>query len=469
MSTGGKYVLETNMQGEKQETYLYNYALLAERLSEKCSGPLLLNLATTHSSFVKKYYKPVVPVSYEFRSDQINDGGNITAGTWNTFSLPLVGDFQCEMILRVRLEGLAVTNPIDRCAFVDFPGHRLMQHVQMEFSGNVVDEYTSNAYNVYYNYFVPADKRLAWLRAVGQETPVKAYLQQQPENTWREERKILNGHQTPKPAHGPLELNIPIIFDFSRKQHASFFSAKVPFGQRFLKIRLAPLSRLFYVEDRGGGGGVVQPTITGELWTNQIFMPPEIVTRLASGTYRSLVRVFKEEIFSVTPGLSTHKCDSLRFPIETLYFGVRPTANTGPTNWWKYHAESPIQATWPVCIQPNQLAFNTVTINTPTPSVAAVRFLSRNTEITRPAHDTFFSVLQPWVKAWAPRDPGLQILCFARDTYTDDPTAFFNVSIEREFVIEYNALVAGDFYIMAYCLNFLEIGPDGIVSIKYKT
>ena len=42
-------------------------------------------------------------------------------------------------------------------------------------------------------------------------------------------------------------------------------------------------------------------------------------------------------------------------------------------------------------------------------------------------------------------------------------------SIEREFIIEYNALAVGEFYIMAYCLNFLEIGPDGIVSIKYKT
>jgi len=159
MSTGGKYILETNLRGGVQESILFNLNLLNQRLKTACD-PVLVDISDTHANFVKSYHKPVLPMAYEFRADQSESGG-VVLGATNTFSLPLYGDFMCELVFRVRISGLRAVNPIDKCGFVDYIGHRLMERVQMDFAGNIVDEYTYDAYNVYYNYFLPEKKKLS--------------------------------------------------------------------------------------------------------------------------------------------------------------------------------------------------------------------------------------------------------------------------------------------------------------------
>jgi len=281
-------------------------------------------------------------------------------------------------------------------------------------------------------------------------------------------KRVVNGPQTPKSVQPDLELNIPIIFDFSRKLHSPIFSAKIPFGQRFLKITLARLSDLIYGIDLGGGGAVTTPLIFGELWSNQIFLLPEITNRLLPGISRTFLRVYKESRFRVTPGTNLQKLDDLRLPTEAIYFGLRPDGNNTATNWWKFHSENTTPVTVPIRLPPNQLAFRTVNLNTPVQSMSGIRFLSRSTEVTRPTHDTFFNVLQPLLKSRSPNDPGLQLMCFARDTLTEHPTAYFNISIDREFFMEFTANFTGEVYVLAYCLNWLEIDEAGVVKIKNK-
>lgn len=467
MTSGGKYILETNLRGESQEKILYNIKLLESRLKDRCNEPLLLSLDNTHANFIKSYYKPVIPMSYEFRSDQV-DAGDLSFNKQNIFSLPLYGDFICQMYLHIKLTGLSVKNNLDRCGYVDFIGHRIMENVVMDFAGNIVDEYSYQAYNVFYNYFVTENEKLNWLRAVGQEVPVEVTVQQSDSDNYREIKRVVNGAQTPKTEHNEIHLNIPIIFDFSRKLTSPIFSAKIPFGQRFLKITLAKVEKLIYSIDNGGGGALNLPQISGELWSNQIFVMPQITANLIPGLNRTFLRVFKESKFTAQVGHNIQKLDDLRFPTEALYFGLHPQTNTSATNWYKYHSEQITATQFPVCLPPNQIAVRSVNIASPKKILQNIKFLSRGIEITRPCDSSFFNVIQPYYKSISPTDPGLNLLCFARDTLTEQPTAFFNISIDREYFIEFDSEVAGDFYILAYCLNWLEIDENGTVNVKYK-
>ena len=461
MSTGGKYIIESTTYA-KQDEILLNRKLLDAKIKEQYCGPFLLGL-NTHATFIKKYYKPIVPVAYEYRAEMA-ETGNLGFGT-NRFSLQQYGDFTGAVVLSCRLSGLAALSPLDRCAYVDLLGHKLISKVVLEIGGNKIDEYTGEAYNVYYNYFVPEDKRAAWLHSVGQEVPEQVYVQQDDGDLYREQKNIVFGPQTPKPAHDTVQLNIPIIFDCFLRKTSSLFSAKIPFGLRFLYITLNP--DIFYGIDGGGGGAITPPTITGNIIVENIFMDPQVVSALKTGTYRSLVRVFKENTYSVLPGETNIKLDQLRFPTEHIYFGVRPAVNTGPTDWWRFHSTNPLAATFPVRIPPNQLAFRTVNVFRPTTTITDIMFLTKNTEIVRRDKTEFYNCVQPLAKSRSPHDTGLLLYSFARDTHTDEPTGFYNISNEREFYIKFTAATTGTLYVMGYSLNWIEINETGITIIKY--
>lgn len=456
MSTGGKYIMETYYRGKEQDNFLLNIKLLKERLQE-CKYPILNNIPT-HENYIKKYYKPNIPISYEFRSE-ITDPIQFGA---NTFSLQMHGNFICEIIFSCRIEGLSTINPTDKCAYVDFLGHKLIDEIIMDFAGNIVDRYTGDAYNIYYNYFVPDEKKNSWLRSVGQEVPEEVYMQN---NTGQRELKyICDGPQTLKQSHDAIELNIPIIFDFTRKLHNSFFSSKVPFGQRFLKVNLKNAANICY-----GTGPINLPTITGKLIVNQIFIAPEIVQKITTGTYKTFIRVFKESKIKVVAGPNRIKLDDIRFPVEHLFFGVRPTTNTGPTTWWRYHIPNATTMWFPAYNAPNQIVLNSATYYKPEIPMENIKFTSLNTEVVNEQKKEFYSYIQPLIRGRTPQDIGLCMYSFAKHLDIDECTGYFNTSIERNFFIHFNSAVDGELYIVAQCLNWLEISTTGEVSLKYPS
>lgn len=473
MTTGGKYIIENLYEGTRADEFMLNVKLLNDTIDRRCiNKPILQDLAT-HESYVKKYYKPIMPMAFEFQALQA-ETGNLIDGSMNRFSLLQYGDFQCEMILEVNISEVSTVSPLDRCGYFDFPGHRLLKYVGIDFAGNIIDEYSSDAYNVFYNYFVPEDKKISWLRAVGQEVPQTVYVQQSTDDNWREAKQVVSGHQTLKRQHGPLRMFIPIIFDMSRKLHTSLFSAKIPYGQRFLKLNLTALSDLIYVQNNGGGGALNMPKISGQLWVNHVFIDTRIKSLLLPGRYVTLMRVFKEQRVLLDQGDNLIRLDQLRYPCEHIYFGLRPTANTAHDTWWRFHNTLADTITVPVrvpsgIIPPNQLAFLTTPIMSSRMPVNELQFLSKNAEITRVASNNFYSVLMPYVKSIGPRDDGLMLHSFARDTVTDEPTSYFNISTSREFFIKINVNTAGELYILTYNWNWMIIDNAGSVTLRYKS
>jgi len=493
MSKGGKYIIQQNEDGRIQDAITLNLPLLEDRLKEirekECRDPLkpriLIDIAQTHNVFIKRYYKPTFPVAYEWTAEPLDSGTIFGFNTTNRFLLPVYGDFIGEMILYVKFSGLSAVSPLDKCYYCDFPGHRIAQLVSLTFSGNVIDQYTADAYNVYYNYHVPDDKKKSWLRAVGQEFPEEAILRQSPLDETRESKKILHGPQTPKNIQDDLELYIPILFDTSMKPHCALFSAAIPFGQRFVEITTPPLNQIIYVENNGGGGLFNAPNLTCSLWINQFFIHQPVVYMLKQKPYITPIRTFKYATFEASIS-DTQKIDLLRLQAENFYFGMRPDANINPTDWWRFHHITPTAITYPVRI-PNplpppisQLAFNTANLNVITQPITATNFMSRDVVVNNPAAISFYSVLQPLAKSISPQDPGLVLFSFAqRNGFrvfgeledSDNITSYFNISNQREFYMSYAtnpATLPGTIYILARVINWLIIRQDGNVEIKYR-
>lgn len=465
-NSGGKFILDSFAKGV-QEKFLINYKLLNKYFLERegCSTmPFLIETERTHENYIKKYYRPILPMAFEVRAE-LAETGTIDFGT-NVFSLPSYGDFIYEMTLFIELENLSTVNPAELCGYVDFLGHRLIKKVQMDFAGQIIDEYSGEAYNPYFNYFVGADERKSYLRSIGQEVPEKLILDQE---GYREQKKILFGPQTPKQAHSSVKLNIPIIFDFSRKLDASLFSAKIPYGMRYLRVTLNNPSDLVYLR---GTGGLNLPTIKGSLILTHVFIDPQIRSRLQLGKYKTLIRVFKETDFTAST-LGTQKIDQFRFPLENIFFGIKPVANTLPHNWYKYTSSTVIPATFPIATAftgpPFQLQFRTENFELPQPTLTTFSFLTRNTQVTNDLPIEYFNSAYASNKGKSSKDSGLIGLTFGRALCEKNITGFYNVSTEREFYVKYTSTMPGNFYLLATCINWLTINEAGVVSLLYPS
>lgn len=465
-NSGGKYILDSFSRGD-QEKYLINYKLLNKHFLERenCpNNPFLIDIERTHENYIKKYYRPIIPISYEVR-EELAETGAVGFGT-NVFSLPFYGDFIYEMTLSVQLENLSTVNPAELCGYFDFLGHRLIKSVQIDFAGQIIDEYAGEAYQPYFNYFVRTDEKKAYLRAVGQEQPEKLILDQE---GFREEKKILYGPQTPKQNHSLVELNIPIIFDFSRKLNASLFSAKIPYGMRYLKITLNQPADLVYLR---GTGGLNLPTIKGSLILTHVFIDQQLRKQLELGKFKTLVRVFKEITFTSSE-LGINKLDQFRFPIENIFFGIKPTGNIDSQNWYRYTSATVIPLTFPIATAytgpPFQLQFRTENFSNPRPVLQTFSFLTHNTQITNELPVHYFNSAYAANKNVSSRDTGLLAITFGRSICEKKITGFYNVSTDREFYIKYTASMPGTFYLLATCINWIVINESGIVTLLYAS
>ena len=140
MSTGGVYQLLAN--DGKQDVMLTATKLLNDRLKEiqrircknpniKISMPTLVDIEKTHVFFMNAHFKPFVQMGYEYQSIQPQEG-SLRFDNTVSFSLPQFGDFFHDMVLHVRLEGLAASVAGDQVRYCDFPGHRLLKRVAFE-------------------------------------------------------------------------------------------------------------------------------------------------------------------------------------------------------------------------------------------------------------------------------------------------------------------------------------------------
>jgi hypothetical protein len=203
-------------------------------------------------------------------------------------------------------------------------------------------------------------------------------------NTSRQQTQVLDGPQTPKLVQPALEMWIPLLFWFNKDARLSIASVSIPYGQRIIEISVAPRSKLLFLapgnvymetrvecyeldmsagaspaawnwSDLNASGDLtvnysvltsVTPVLISNsvlvdsnsnevklnLYINNIFVNPEIHDIYIKRIGFSLIRVHRLQVINVNQPSVDSLMSNLKWPVETVYTGIRPTYNEHEKN-----------------------------------------------------------------------------------------------------------------------------------------
>lgn len=492
MSTGGLFTLITN--DGKQDRMLMATQLLSRRLkritaARRAAGggmdatPTIADIEKTHVLFMNAHFKPFAAFGFEYGKVRPQQG-TAQLGSEITFSIPQFGDFFHDMVLHVTLGSpTQVSGTTLDFRYVDFVGHRLLKRVAFEVNGNPLDEYNSDTYNMYYQFQVPDHKQLGWKRCVGQEVAQNGWVNYDPLVAGhREARAIYNGPQTKKALADvpPLDLWVPLLFWFNKDPRLSIPSVSIPYGQRFINITFASQSEISAVD-----AGVVNTNITTcELYINNIFVNPEVHEIYIRRIGFNLVRVHRLQSVNLNKDSDDVLLQSLKWPVETMYVGFRPTANKVlPDAWWRFSSVTTnSEPTFTLMSDgaggaPAVAAELTVDVNTYTPPVSSVTISAHGVPIYNTLSNAFYNSYIPTVYGGTairtPDDVGALMIPFNLYPGAYQPSGHLNISRAREFYLKYvsntiSSSNTADLVIVVSALNFLLI-TDGSAVLRYTT
>jgi len=521
MSTGGIFNLITN--DGKQDRMLMASELLSQRLAEiKASranmdnpNPTLSDIERTHILFMNAHFKPFAAMAYEYNKVTAN---NPTLGSKVQFSIPQFGDFFSDMVVYVKL-----TSPTASCSgsvganagdyplfrWCDYPGERLFQKVSFDVNGNPLDEYYPDTYNMHRQFFVTQDKMAGWKLNMGQESDVQAQYNyydngasaRAPDNA----RVMFNyraGHQTYKRTHQDLEMLIPLLFWFNTDPRLAIPSVAIPYGQRFINIDLANTQQLLRVIVNPGStsaSNLVSPTITTptfanfDLYINNIFVNPDIHDIFIARIGFTLIRVHRRQVANLNKSSDSILLQQLKWPIETMYVGLRPVANitsnsttvslanqnavvdANMSDWHKFG----VVTTTLVTGASNRVNGGSADyiLSTQAGHVGRISITAHGVPLYNSLPSKFFNSYVPWLYGgWnitTPTDPGLYMVTFNLYPGTYQPSGHINVSRAREFYLAYDssyitANSTADLIVNAVAINFLLVS-DGSATLRYAT
>lgn len=363
--------------------------------------------------------------------------------------------------------------------------------------------------------------------------------------TARKVVQIVNGYQTPKAQQPVLDLWIPLLFWFNKDCRLSIPSVSIPFGQRFITVDIEQQSNLLFVapgnlflrltvEEQvasGAGAGTaaalavnaVRKTVTMtpvlatgstinttqqitglELYINNIFVNPEIHDIFIKRIGFSLIRVHRVQTATQVSEFNSLLLSNMKWPIETMYLGLRPTVNTSaanPNQWRDWHRltlttdqslETTSLAAGDVMID-NTVAFDAVspfhkrfssqelcervTYPAVTETISTLKVVAHGIQLFDTYKAAFYRDYLSYTfggpNIATPYDLGALMVNFCLYPGTYQPSGHLNVSRAREFYIDINSPYAtstttADVLVLATAINFLLIS-DGSAVLRYST
>jgi hypothetical protein len=262
-------------------------------------------------------------------------GGVASLGQTFSFKLPIIGEFINDCVMYVKLVNFAAVSALDKVRYVEYLGHRLMKNVRFKVQNFEVDSYTPDEANAYFQFKVPQHKEIGYLRDIGQEVPTQAFLTADPSvDEVREYRYFGYGPQTFKQTQPTLEMWIPILFWF-RELGCSLPNFILPMQQTEIEIEFERESNLVAYANYGGGGTYVAPAVSEcYLYVNHIFLLPEINKIFVDRFGGQLIRVHRKHTETLVDSEAKVKLHQLKWPLECLYIGFRPTSNDTNSQLW---------------------------------------------------------------------------------------------------------------------------------------
>ncbi len=439
----------------------------------------LLRLDRTHTVFVAGYFKPFASAAYEYIKVPVSEG-HTELGESVRFRIPQVGQFYSDMVVHIQLQGLRAVSALDKVRYAAFLGHKIFPKVAFSINGNPIDDYTTDEYNAYWQFKLPAHKRAGWLKNVGQEIPSLGYLTPDPTtDEFREYRWIGTGNQTFKREHTTVDLWVPLLFWFKDMTQA-IPSMVIPYGQTYVDLNLAKASDLIAFANYGGGGAYTSPSVKiCNLYVNNIFVSPELTDLFLSKFGFSLIRVHKRHTKMLISPVGTERLNNLTWPIETMYLCFRPRANLMDSQaWYKCMALTDAEVPTPVVtggLAPT-ISINNINYYTETPVVTELQLKAHDVEIYKEFPSAFFNQYIPFIFGnyiSTPTDDGWFMMNFNMRPGDRNPSGHFNLSRAREFYLSYKSSSISqanpsDLTVLADALNFLVVKGASAV-LKFST
>jgi hypothetical protein len=342
----------------------------------------------------------------------------------------------------------------------------------------------------------------------------------------------VDGPQTPKYQQPSIEVWNKLRFWFNDDARLSIASVSIPFGQRFITVDLAAQNLLafefpgLYVKQSHDSGAVVGPpaivanartvqyrpfvqagtptdiTLSRvELYVNNIFVNPEVHDIFIKRIGFSLIRVFRQQrIRSNSSERDERLLSQLKWPIEYMFVGLRPTWNinsANPNQFRDWHrmskvndvicddfdlAEVAIDAAGAVAlgttghasrigqVVPDHWVKELKTVDAMTLTAHGINLNDNFPEI-------FFNSYNPFHYGGpaivTPIDEGAMMINFALYPKSYQPSGHLNVSRARELFLSWTTRYVGantpaDLLAVAIAINFLLI-TDGSAVLRYST
>mgnify|MGYP000031664396 CR=1 FL=1 len=513
MSTGGIFQLITN--DGKQDKMLTAVTLLNKRLMDieqlrrkdpqiKDPTPTIVDVERTHVFFLAAHFKPFVALGYEYQIST-PDSGVPRFGGEVTFSIPQFGDFFHDMAIHVVLEGLKPLDVVKRLAdppgsptntglpkvqdqvrYCDYPGERLLSKVSFDVNHNPLDSYGSDDYVLYRLFNVLPNKQSGWNRNVGQQDIWTGSLYHNPgSENFSEVKYFTSGAQTWKDEQERLEMWIPLLFWFNLDPSLSIPSVAIPYGQRYVTARIATVDQICQGKTYSmGTGRFIAPEFTRfELVINNIFVNPEIHDIFIKRVGFTMIRVHLNQNTIVDQSSNSILMNKLKWPIETMYVGLRPIVNDTSLQDW--HLFSNIQhksKTIPVAYPPivagvPSMGFSNATWSECSPTIDRFSVVAHDIPLYTDLPSGFYNSYLPWAKGYTnvqtPNDCGALMIPFNLYPGVYQPSGHVNVSRAREMYFNFTCPTItssnrATLVCMALAINFLLVS-DGSAVLRYST
>lgn len=363
--------------------------------------------------------------------------------------------------------------------------------------------------------------------------------------TARRLTQVVTGPQTPRAVQPALDLWIPLIFWFNKDPRLSIASVSIPYGQRFITVDLENQENILFatpgnlflrltteLQTSAGAAkgtanalavadvkkyitltpvlatGSVINTAQGisnmEIYINNIFVNPEIHDIYIKRIGFSLIRVHRFQSNRVAVSTDNLLMSQLKWPIETMFIGLRPAINISSSNVNQYRDWHKLTLMTDNVIDLSAKSSGDVMIDdtvafgaggakhktfsalesgerliypVATETVDTIQLQAHGINIFALYKAQFFRDYLTYTFGGAnlntPEDQGALMLNFCLYPGTYQPSGHINVSRAREFYLQYassyvTASTPADLLTIAYAINFLLIS-DGSAVLRYST
>jgi len=306
------------------------------------TAPTYADVSKTHLMFVREIFQPHVAMTSEYVKvmpeggrSAVNLDGAEGADRQLEFVLPSYGHFTSDIAFHIKLPQVGPGSGSTFYRWASLPGVRILREVSFLSDRVTIDSYDADDVVFHNKFRVPADRRPAWERMVGQEeTKLATYFNR---NGWTGEHAYRDGLQTPKTQHLAADLWVPANLWMCESVASALPSSLIPASQRRVVVSLEALSKMLFASD-GCGTDLTQDLsnvkVEVAMYVNCLFTNPEVAAIFQERVGVSMIRVHRSQTTRLVRDSGSVLMNNLKWPLEYVMLGARDIENASSHDRW---------------------------------------------------------------------------------------------------------------------------------------